>query len=126
MASELAIEAVGLRVARLAGAALAVAVVLATACSGDGDSRPVWTEREAESITTIRSLPATVRGCEGLGESDRGRYARFECLAGTRAAWQTYDTIAVTYVLHPLEEYGGPGSRHRLTRVKFVGGPGIP
>jgi hypothetical protein len=111
---------------RFAGAALALVAALATACSGGGDSRPGWTERQAESITTIRSLPATVRGCTGLGESDDGRYTRFECLAGTRAAWERYDTIAVTYVLHPLEEYEGPRSRHRLTRVKFVGGPGIP
>jgi hypothetical protein len=112
--------------ARRWGAAVALAIVFAAACSGGGDSAPGWTEREAESITTIRSLPATVRGCEGLGESDDGRYARFECLAGTRAAWESYDTIAVTYVLHPLDEYDGPRSRHRLTNVKFVGGPGIP
>ena len=111
---------------RLSGAALLPAAMLAAACSGDGDSGHFWTEREAESITTIRSLPATVRGCEGVGESEDGRYARFECLAGTRAAWETYDTIAVTYVLHPLAEYEGPRSRHRLTDVKFVGGPGIP
>jgi hypothetical protein len=111
---------------RLPGAALALVVLVCAACAGGGDSGRFWTEREAESITTIRSLPATVRGCEGLGESDDGRYARFECLAGTRAAWETYDTIAVTYVLHPLEEYDGPRSRHRLTNVKFVGGPGIP
>jgi hypothetical protein len=112
---------------RLASAALVPAALLAAACSeSGGDSGRFWTEREAESITTIRSLPATVRGCDGLGESEDSRYARFECLAGTRAAWQTYDTIAVTYVLHPLAEYEGPHSRHRLTNVKFVGGPGIP
>jgi hypothetical protein len=111
---------------RLSGAAMGLATVFAAACSGGGDSGPGWTEREAESITTIRSLPATVRGCEGLGESDDDRYTRFDCLAGTRAAWQTYDTIAVRYVLHPLDEYDGPRSRHRLTNVKFVGGPGIP
>jgi hypothetical protein len=111
---------------RLAGAALVPAALLAAACAGGGDSGRFWTEREAESITTIRSLPATVRGCDGLGESEDGRYPRFECLAGTRAAWQTYDTIAVTYVLHPLAAYEGPRSRHRLTKVKFVGGPGIP
>jgi hypothetical protein len=110
----------------LAGVVFAVVLVLATACSGGGDSRPGWTEREAESITTIRSLPATVRGCEGIGESDDGRYQRFECLAGTRAAWESYDTISVTYVLHPIDEYEGPTSRHRLTNVKFIGGPGIP
>lgn len=86
----------------------------------------MWTERQAESITTVRSLPVTVRSCDGLGEGDDDRYTRFECLAGTRAAWESYDTIAVTYVLHPLGEYVGPQSRRRLTNVKFVGGPGIP
>jgi hypothetical protein len=111
---------------RLSGAALALAVLLAAACSAGADSERLWTEREAESITTVRSLPVTVRGCEGLGKGDDGRYSRFECLAGARAAWESYDTIAVTYVLHPLGEYVGPRSRRRLTNVKFVGGPGIP
>jgi len=111
---------------RLAGAAFVPAALLAAACSAGGDSGRFWTEPQAESITTVRSLPVTVRGCEGLGEGDDGRYARFECLAGTRAAWESYDTIAVTYALHPLEAYDGPRSRHRLTNVKFVGGPGIP
>jgi hypothetical protein len=53
-------------------------------------------------------------------------YSRFECLAGARAAFQRYDTVAVLYVLHPLEEYDGPTSRHRLTDVRFIGGPGVP
>jgi hypothetical protein len=111
---------------RVSGAALVLAALLASACSADGDSGRFWTEPQAESITTVRSLPVTVRGCEGLGEGEDGRYARFECLAGTRAAWENYDTIAVTYVVHPLEGYDGPRSSHRLTDVKFVGGPGIP
>ena len=111
---------------RLSGAALVPAAVLAAACSAGGDSGRFWTEPQAESITTVRSLPVTVRGCKGLGEGEDGRYARFECLAGTRAAGEKYDTISVTYVLHPLEGYDGPRSSHRLTNVRFVGGPGIP
>jgi hypothetical protein len=111
---------------RLAGVVCALVAVLATACAGGGDSRVDWTEREAESITTIRSLPANVLECEGLGTPEDGRYLRFDCTAGTRAPWETYDTIAVRYVLHPVDEYDGPDSRHRLTNVKFIGGPGIP
>jgi hypothetical protein len=29
-------------------------------------------------------------------------------------------------VLHPLSDYENSTSRHRLTNVRFVGGPGIP
>ena len=111
---------------RSAVAALALVAALAAGCAGGGSSARGWTESEAESITTIRSLPARVLACDGLGAGDDGHYARFSCTAGTRAPWQTYDTIAVTYVLHPLDEYDGSRSRHRLTNVKFVGGPGIP
>jgi len=102
----------------------------AVGCSGDGDSGPRWTERHAESIATVRSLPVNVLRCEGLGaaETDGARrsYSRFDCVGGTRATWEDYDTIAVLYELRPLERYDGPRSRHRLTNVRFVGGPGIP
>jgi hypothetical protein len=54
------------------------------------------------------------------------RYRRFACLAGTHTKFQRYDTVGVFYVLHPLETYKGPFSRHRLTNVRFVGGPGVP
>lgn len=110
---------------------LVLLTIVVAGCTGS-DSPPVprWTEHEAASITTVRSLPVRVVRCEGLGqaerEGERREYARFDCLGGTRAAWQTYDTIAVLYVLRPLEEYEGPRSRHRLLKVRFVGGPGIP
>jgi len=29
------------------------------------------------------------------------------------------------YVLRPLGKYDGPHSAHRLTNVRFIGGPGI-
>jgi hypothetical protein len=104
---------------------------VAAACAGsDSQSVPRWTEGEAESIPSVRSLPVRRVECEGLGEAEiegeRRSYTRFDCVGGTRAAWETYDTIAVLYVLRPLEQYDGPRSRHRLTRVRFVGGPGIP
>ena len=109
--------------------ALLVVGFVAAGCAGETSSEPRWTEREAASIT-VRSLPVRVVRCRGLGqpETDAARrsFARFDCLAGTRAPWETYDTIAVTYVLRPLEEYEGPRSAHRLTTVRFVGGPGIP
>jgi hypothetical protein len=49
----------------------------------------------------------------------------FRCLAGTRAPWETYDTIAVLYVGHPLGPFCGSRSRYALTQVRFIGGPGI-
>ena len=106
-------------------------VCVAAGCAGsDTPSVPRWAEREAESISTVRSLPVRRVRCEGLGEAEiegeRRSFARFDCVGGTRAAWETYDTIAVFYVLRPLERYEGPRSRHRLTRVRFVGGPGVP
>jgi hypothetical protein len=108
----------------LAGALVALSCVL-VGCA-DSESVVRWTEREAESIRSVRSLPVNDAECRGLGKEDGGEHARFECTAGTRAPWETYDTIAVFYVLHPLGEYEGPRSRHRLTNVKFVGGPGVP
>jgi hypothetical protein len=115
---------------RLLGAALIVGASLLTGCAGSARDELRWTEREAESITTVRSLPVRVLDCKGLGaaevEDEQRSFARFDCVGGTRAAWETYDTIAVYYLLRPLEPYDGPRSRHRLTRVRFVGGPGVP
>jgi hypothetical protein len=72
----------------------------------------------------------SVRECHGLGQpmtvGRHRRYRHFRCVAGTRAPWETYDTIAVLYVLHPLGPYAGPRSRYTLTQVRFIGGPGIP
>jgi hypothetical protein len=113
-----------------------VAVVLAlVACLGagcrDGNRAhvPLWTVQQAESITSVRGLPVRVRHCRGTGTRERHEntrlYSRFECLAAARAAFQPYDTVAVLYVLHPLED-DGPTSRYRLTNVRFIGGPGVP
>jgi hypothetical protein len=86
----------------------------------------LWTENQAESITSIRGTPVRVRHCEGLGTA-RGRflYRHFSCVAGTRLRYQPIDTVAVTYVLHPLGHYSGPNSRYALTNVRFIG-HGVP
>jgi hypothetical protein len=114
----------------LTGTLVLLALVAAGCAGADAPSVPRWTEREAASITTVRSLPVRVLRCDGVGavdaDGERRSYGRFECVAGTRAEGERYDTIAVFYLLRPLEEYEGPRSRHRLTRVRFVGGPGVP
>jgi predicted small secreted protein len=105
---------------------------LGAACGGAGGagSERLWTVRQAESIDTIRGMPVRVRECRGLGgaEGEMPRYRRFECVAGARAASDRFEfeTLGVLYVLHPLGKYDGPRSKHRLTQVRFVGGPGIP
>jgi hypothetical protein len=110
----------------LAAASLAIGSGLA--CGGSA-SPPMWTETQAESITVVRGLEVAVRSCEGIGEGRSGgaerRFERFDCLAGARMAGQSIDTVAVTYVLRPLEPYSGPASPHELTRVSF-GGLGVP
>lgn len=102
-----------------------LSLLLVVGCAGDAPE-PRWTVPQAESITTVRSLPVRVLSCDGLGAPEGGEYGRFDCVGGTRAPWERYDTIAVYYVLRPLAEFEGPRSRHRLMRVRFVGGPGIP
>lgn len=102
------------------------------ASSEPSESQSRWTTEQAESITVVRGMSVRVRYCRGLGsareERGRPRYTRFRCLAGGRATVDRYpiDTVAVRYVLHPLAPYAGPGSSHRLTEVRFIGGPGIP
>jgi hypothetical protein len=90
----------------------------------------LWTVDQAESITSIRGHLVRVRYCHGRGRAERSgsieRFGLFDCLAGTRTAFQHYDTVGVFYVLDPAENYEGPLSRHRLTNVRFIGGPGIP
>jgi hypothetical protein len=105
-------------------ASLLLLLVLATGC-GDDSSGLLWTVEQAESITSIRGTPVRVRQCRGLAGED-GRFSRFECLASARTAFDRFDTVGVFYVLQPLGEYEGPRSRHRLSNVRFVGGPGIP
>jgi hypothetical protein len=113
-------------VARFLAPALLGLALAAAGCDGGGESEPRWTERQAASITTVRSMPVRVVRCRGLGEADERSFTRIECTAGTRAPWETYDTIGVTYVVRPLAEYEGPTSRHELLQVRFIGGPGIP
>jgi hypothetical protein len=95
-----------------------------------GVSLAYWSVGQAKSIATIRSMRVRVRECRGFGralvEDGVRRYRHFRCVAGTRAPWERYDTIAVLYVLHPLGPYFGSRSRHTLTQVRFIGGPGIP
>ncbi len=112
--------------ARFLAPALLLLAFAATGCAGGDESEPRWTERQAASITTVRSLPVHVVRCRGLGEAEEDSFTRIECLAGTRAPWETYDTIAVTYVVRPLAEYESPRSRHAFAQVRFIGGPGIP
>jgi hypothetical protein len=111
-------------------AAVLAASVAAGCADGDAESKPRWTEPQAESITTVRGTEVRVDNCRGVGASeveDGSRlYGRFECLAGARRTGERYDTVAVAYVLRPLAEYEGAHSRHRLDRVRFVGGPGVP
>jgi hypothetical protein len=85
-----------------------------------------WTVREAESITVIRGTPVNVRSCRGVGENDSGRFRGFKCVAGTRLETDPVDTVAVFYELRPTGSFEGSRSRYVLTKVRFVGGPGIP
>jgi hypothetical protein len=85
----------------------------------------MWTERQAESIRSIRGMTVHVRHCEGLGRVHRAgtlvRFGRFRCLAGARLPHERFDTVAVTYVLVPLGPYRGSGSRYRLVNVRYAG-----
>lgn len=99
---------------------------IAAGCGAEASSDRLWTERQAESIATIRGMAVRVRRCDGLGAAHDARYERFDCLASARTPTDRYDTVGVFYVLHPLGRYEGPTSAHRLTNVRYVGGPGIP
>jgi hypothetical protein len=115
-------------------AAAVVALGVASACAGT-DERPetkppaYWTVREAESMATVRGQPVHVRACRGLGRARTSkavvRYQRFACTAGTGLDWESFDSVAVTYVLVPLGPYEGGCSEHALRNVRFVGG-GVP
>jgi hypothetical protein len=97
----------------------------------DAHVRPgnAWTERQAESISSIRGTRVHVRQCDGLARSRvagrPARYRHFACLAGTRLSYQPIDTVAVTYVLHPLGKYRGRHSDYVASNVRFVG-HGVP
>jgi hypothetical protein len=116
---------------RLPRDGLVLLAIVAAGCAGaDTADEPRWTEPEATAITTIRGMPVRAVRCRGLGpqdiRDDRKTFTRFDCLAQTRAPWQRYDTVTVLYVLRPLDEYERHRQPHRLTNVRFVGGPGIP
>jgi hypothetical protein len=104
---------------------LLLVLVFAGCARGDKSSEPLWSVRQAESITSIRGTPVRVRYCRGRG-GQADRYRSFECLAGARTASDPYDTVGIFYVLHPLGEYEGRRSNYRLSNVRFVGGPGVP
>lgn len=115
------------------GAVIAAAgFVGAISCTAADHDRSgaYWRTDEAESISTVRGMTVRVTACRGCGQAeiDDGvrRYRRFRCVAGARAPWQQYDTVAVRYVVHPLAPYVGSRSRYALREVRFVGGPGIP
>jgi hypothetical protein len=110
---------------------LALVSSLGAGCTDANDPRVyLWTVEQAESITSVRGQPVRVRHCRGIGRGERGehpaRYRRFRCLAGARAEFDRYDTVAALKVHQPLGDYENSTSRHRLTNVRFVGGPGIP
>jgi hypothetical protein len=114
-----------------AGVCLLLIVCAAAGCSDGNQHRPPsWTVEQAASIRSIRGHAVRVRYCHGRGPSERSdtgvRYRRFACLAGTRTAFQRYDTVGIFYVLLPLEDHEGPRSRHEFANVRFIGGPGIP
>jgi hypothetical protein len=64
--------------------------------------------------------------CRGIGAGGDERFERFRCTAGARRPGESIDTVAVFYELVPEAAYSGTESAHRLERVSFVGGPGIP
>jgi hypothetical protein len=122
-----------MRIAALAGA-LFWLVLGFPEISRAHERASLWTVRQAESVNTIRGMHVRVHECLGVGRgvTRKGitRYRHFSCVAGARAASDPYDidvdTVGVLYVLHPLRRYIGPRSRHALTQVRFIGGPGIP
>jgi hypothetical protein len=96
---------------------------------GCAEEAPLWTVRQAESISTIRGMHVRVRECRGVGHAapdESTSFRRFACVAGARRPGETYDTVGVFYDLRPLGKYEGPASEHALENVRFIGGPGIP
>ena len=115
----------------LFAAAVVVTTIGFDAARGHDRPGAHWRVAEAESISKVRGLRVHVRECRGVGKGvaavdGRRRFRHFRCVAGARASWQTYDSVAVLYVLHALGPYVGSRSHHTLTDVRFIGGPGIP
>ena len=75
-------------------------------------------------MRVIRGQPVRVRDCTGIRRASNG-FRSFECVAGTRIAGQSIDTVAVTYVLRPLAPYEEAAPRYALSDVHF-GGLGVP
>jgi hypothetical protein len=103
---------------------LALGLTVVAACGGEGATR--WTVEQAESIAVVRGTPVNDQRCQGIGAEVNERFERFRCTAGARRPTESVDTVAVLYELVPEEDYNGPASRHRLEKVSFLGGPGIP
>jgi hypothetical protein len=108
-----------------------VLALIAPGTAGAHERGALWTVRQAESISTVRSMPVHVLECTGRGRGVRQggvtRYRHFACTGGTRAPWETYDTIAVLYIVHPISSFARRDrQRYTLSNVRFVGGPGIP
>jgi hypothetical protein len=105
--------------------AFACAAGLAAAVLGcaDTERETLWTVDRAESVTTIRGMGVRVVQCRGLGtpdEREAGRYRRFACEAGARRNGESYDTVAIRYVIR-VRAAGG----YVLENVRFTG-PGVP
>jgi hypothetical protein len=57
--------------------------------------------------------------CRGLGQPDEreaGRYRRFACVAGARRKGESYDTVAIRYVIRVR-----PAGGYVLENVRFSG-----
>lgn len=54
-------------------------------------------------------------------ETDATHYRRFACEAGARRRGESYDTVAIHYVIRVLAS-----GDHVLENVRFLGGPGVP
>lgn len=105
----------------VAGAIVVVVVGLAAwAGSRSVATAVAWSPAQAESITAVRGTPVHAVRCAGVGLAvDGGRYRRFACTAAARAAFQTYDSVGVTYVLRPLGPFAGASSSYALSEVRF-------
>ena len=106
--------------------ALAIGVIMVAGSCADESQPEGWTAAQAKSITKIRGLPVRVRSCRGIGTREGKRYRRFDCVAGARLRGESFDTVAVIYELRPSSRFRGAESSYTLSKVHFVGGPGIP
>jgi hypothetical protein len=114
-------RSIGLSCLAFACAAGLAAAVLGCADTQRRETR--WTVDRAESVTTIRGMGVRVLNCRGLGQPDEreaGRYRRFACVAGARRKGESYDTVAIRYVIRVR-----PADGYVLENVRFSG-PGVP